>query len=155
VSPVTAGVLLDAPPALVEGFTGQPNNVEGVHHRNRGGELFAGGGLVAGEPGYRDDLHVSRRAFGRSASQVLKACLERLPPPDDLDLQPVSDAPKACIPSNVKRPFAGSCTASGSGQHQLLAQQPVQTRRPRRLEQSDATGVRHDPAVRRVELNTG
>ena len=56
-SPVTAGVLLDAPPALVEGFTGQPNDMDGVHHRNRGGELFAGGGLLAGEPGYRDDLH--------------------------------------------------------------------------------------------------
>jgi hypothetical protein len=34
---VTAGVLLDAPSALVEGVTGEPDDVERVHHRDRVG----------------------------------------------------------------------------------------------------------------------
>ena len=154
-SPATAGVLLDAPPALVQGFTGQPNDMDGVHHRNRGGELFAGGGLLAGEPGYRGDLHRVAPRLRAVGEPGLEGLLGAVPTPGRPRRPTGQRRTQSPSPSNVKSPFAGSCTASGSGQHQLLAQQPVQTRRPRRLEHCDATGVRHDSAVRRVELNTG
>jgi len=55
-SVVPGGVLLDAPPALVEGLAGEPDDVERVHHGDGPGELFAGGGFEAGEPVHRDDL---------------------------------------------------------------------------------------------------
>ncbi len=48
--------LLDPAPAPVEGVAGQPDDVEGVHHRHGVGELFGRGGLEAGEPVHRDDL---------------------------------------------------------------------------------------------------
>src|SRR5512132_4696835 len=52
-----AGGLLNAAAAVVEGVAGQAHHVEGVHHRDRGGDLLSGGGLEAGEPVHRDDLH--------------------------------------------------------------------------------------------------
>ena len=52
--------LLDAAPALVEGVPSEPHDVERIHDRGRLREFFGGGGLEAGEPIHRDDLH--RRA---------------------------------------------------------------------------------------------
>lgn len=49
-------LLLDALPGLVESVAEQLNDVEGVHHRRRVGNLLTGGGLVAGEPVHRDDV---------------------------------------------------------------------------------------------------
>ena len=49
-------VLLDPAAAPVEGVAGQADDVEGIHHRDRVGELLGGGGLEAGEPVHRDDL---------------------------------------------------------------------------------------------------
>ena len=54
---VSVDGLLDAPSALVEGIAGQADHVEGIHHRDCVGKLFGGGGLEAGEPVHRDDLH--------------------------------------------------------------------------------------------------
>ena len=71
---MAAGVLLDAPSALVQGVAGEPDDVERVHHRDCLGELFAGGGLEAGEPVHRDDLHrvaPSLRAIGESGLERL------------------------------------------------------------------------------------
>jgi len=54
---VPVGVLLDSAPAPVERVAGQADHMEGVHDRDRVGELFGGGGLEPGEPIHRDDLH--------------------------------------------------------------------------------------------------
>jgi hypothetical protein len=48
--------LLDTPAALIERVAGQPDDVEGIHHRDRVGEFLGGGGLEAGEAVHRDDL---------------------------------------------------------------------------------------------------
>lgn len=55
-------VVLD-PAAAVEGITGEPDHVERVHHGDRGGDLFGGGGLETGKPVHRDDLDVSAPTF--------------------------------------------------------------------------------------------
>ena len=49
-------VLLDPAAAPVQRVAGQADDVEGVHHRDRVGQLLGGGGLEAGEPVHRDDL---------------------------------------------------------------------------------------------------
>jgi hypothetical protein len=46
---VSAGGLLEALTAAVQGVAGQRDDVEGVHHRDRVRQLFGGGGLEAGE----------------------------------------------------------------------------------------------------------
>ena len=53
---MSAGLLLDAPSALVQGVAGQAHDLEGVHDGDGVGELLVGGGLEAGEPVHRDDL---------------------------------------------------------------------------------------------------
>ena len=70
-------LLLDTSAGGVERVSGQPDDVEGVHDRGRIREFLGGGGLEAGEPVHRDDLDLVAHAAGRSASQVLNACLER------------------------------------------------------------------------------
>ena len=73
---VAVQVLLDPAAAPVQGVAGQPDDVEGVHHRDRVGQLLGGGGLEPGEPVHRDDLHARRATpAARSASHVLNACL--------------------------------------------------------------------------------
>ena len=70
--------LLDPTPAPVQGVTGQADHVEGIHDRDRVGELLGGGGLEPAEP--RPIATTStpfRHVSGRAASQVLNACLER------------------------------------------------------------------------------
>ena len=54
---VAVEVLLDPAAAPVQGVAGQAHDVEGVHHRDRVGQLLGGGGLEPGEPVHRDDLH--------------------------------------------------------------------------------------------------
>ena len=69
-------VLLDPAPAAVQGVAGQAHHVEGIHHRDRVGQLLAGGGLEPGEPVHRDHLdRVAPRP--RTLGQVLNARLER------------------------------------------------------------------------------
>src|SRR3954465_10818257 len=53
---VAVRVLLDPTPAAVQSVAGEPDDVEGVQHRRRLGQLVAGGGLEAGEPVHRDPL---------------------------------------------------------------------------------------------------
>lgn len=50
------GVELDASAALVERVTGQPHDMERIHHRDRVRELLGGGGLEPGEPVHRHNL---------------------------------------------------------------------------------------------------
>ncbi|KPN47236.1 hypothetical protein BKG74_05400 [Mycobacteroides chelonae] len=57
VSAPTQGLLLDALADQVELGPGQSHNVEGVHHGDRVRDDLGGGGLVAGEPVHRNDLH--------------------------------------------------------------------------------------------------
>jgi hypothetical protein len=57
VSAPVKGLLLDALADQVQLGPGQGDDVERVHHRNRIGDDFGGGDLVAGEPVHRDDLH--------------------------------------------------------------------------------------------------
>jgi hypothetical protein len=54
---VAVEVLLHAAPTPVKGVAGEADDVKGVHHRGRVGQLFGGGGLEAGEPVHCDDLH--------------------------------------------------------------------------------------------------
>ena len=61
---VTVQVLLDPAPALVQGVAGQAGDVEGVHHRDRVGQLLGGRGLEPGEPVHRDDLQPGPEALG-------------------------------------------------------------------------------------------
>ena len=49
-------LLLNSATYLVEGITGEFDDVEGVHHRPGSGNGFGGGGVVAGEPVHRDHL---------------------------------------------------------------------------------------------------
>ena len=56
--------LLDAVPVLVRGVPGEAGDVEWVHHRCRGREFLAGGGLEPGEPVHRDHLHPIAPCFG-------------------------------------------------------------------------------------------
>ena len=49
--------VLDTASALAQGVAGQPDDVEGIHHRDRVGEFLGGRGLESGEPVHRDDLH--------------------------------------------------------------------------------------------------
>jgi hypothetical protein len=42
---------------------GQADDVEGIHHRHRVGQLLAGGGLEPGEPVHRDHLHAVAPGF--------------------------------------------------------------------------------------------
>jgi hypothetical protein len=53
---VPTGGLLDAAAALVQSIAGQAHDVERVHHRDRVGQFFAGGGLETGEPVHRNHL---------------------------------------------------------------------------------------------------
>lgn len=55
---------LDATAADVQGVTGQPDHVEGVHHRGGPRQFFGGGGLEAGEPVHRHDLHAVTPLLG-------------------------------------------------------------------------------------------
>ena len=55
---VPVQVLLDPAAAGVQGVAGEADDVEGIHHRDRVGQLFGGGGPEPGEPVHRDDLHV-------------------------------------------------------------------------------------------------
>ena len=69
-------VLLDPAAAPVQGVAGQADDVEGVHHRDRVGQLLGGGGLEPGEPVHRDDLHaVAPGLRSRSASHGLERLL--------------------------------------------------------------------------------
>ena len=72
-----AGVLLHAPAALVQGVSGQPDDVERVHDRDRLGQFFGGGGLEAVKPSIATTSSASCHVWGRSVSQVLNACLDR------------------------------------------------------------------------------
>lgn len=56
---MTVDLELDPAPAPVERIAGQPNDMEGIHDRDRVGDLF-GSGLAAGEAVHRDDLHRGR-----------------------------------------------------------------------------------------------
>jgi hypothetical protein len=49
-------LLLDPSAAVVQGVSGQADDVEGIHDRGRCRDLLCGGGLEAGEPVHRDDL---------------------------------------------------------------------------------------------------
>lgn len=48
--------LLDALPTPVRGVAGELDDVEGIHHLDRVGQLVDGSGLVSGEPVHCDDL---------------------------------------------------------------------------------------------------
>jgi len=56
-APVTVELLLDPAPAGVHRVPAEADDVEGVHHRDRGWELLGGGGLEPGEPVHRNHLH--------------------------------------------------------------------------------------------------
>jgi hypothetical protein len=67
-APVPAGGQLDPAPALIEGVAGQPDHVEGIHHRHRVGQCFSGGGLEPGKAihGLLDMVEGrSKQAFGQ------------------------------------------------------------------------------------------
>ena len=53
---VPGGVLLDPAPAGIQRVASETDDMEWVHHRNRVGELFRGGGLEPAEPVHRDHL---------------------------------------------------------------------------------------------------
>lgn len=61
---VSVEFLLDPAPALVEGVTGEPHDVERVHDGGSVGQLFVGGGVEAGEPIHGHDLHAGPPRFG-------------------------------------------------------------------------------------------
>ena len=54
---VAVQALLDAASAAVQGIAGEADDVEGIHHAGRVGQLFGGGRLEPGEPVHRDHLH--------------------------------------------------------------------------------------------------
>ena len=63
--------------------------------------------------------------------------------------------PSASVTARSSSTFAGSCTARGARHgSQRPAEQPVQPAHPGRLQQRDPTGLRHDPARRRVDLDS-
>jgi hypothetical protein len=82
---VPVQVLLDPAPAPVQGVAGQTDDVEGVHHRHRGGELSGGGGLEAGEPVHGDNLETlapSLRPLGEPGlERLLGAALDHVQQP--------------------------------------------------------------------------
>lgn len=53
---MTVELLLDAPPALVEGITCEADHVERVHHGDCLRKFLGGGGLEAREAIHRDHL---------------------------------------------------------------------------------------------------
>lgn len=55
-APALEGLALDPAPALVEALPGEADDMERIHDRLSGGELFRGGALVAAEPVQRDHL---------------------------------------------------------------------------------------------------
>jgi hypothetical protein len=67
--------LLDPAPAPIERVAGQPDHVEGIHDRDRVGELPGGGGLEAAEPVHRDDLHVVAPGVGAGGEPGLEHLL--------------------------------------------------------------------------------
>ena len=62
---VAVQVLLDPAPAAVQRVAGQAHDVEGIHHRDRVGQLFGGGGLEPGEPVHRHDFYPVAPGLGR------------------------------------------------------------------------------------------
>src|SRR5690606_29966103 len=74
--------LLHPASAPVQGVTGQADDVEGVHHRDRVGQFLGGGGLEAGEAVHRDHLHrVAPRVgtFGKPGlERLLGAALDHV-----------------------------------------------------------------------------
>ena len=82
---VAAGVLLDPASAVVQGVAGQADYVEGVHHRDRVGQLLGGGGLEPGEPVHRDHLDAVAPglvAFGEPLlERLLGAALDHVQQP--------------------------------------------------------------------------
>ncbi len=75
VAAVTDDLELDAPAALIERVPAQAHHVEGIHHRHRGRELFGGGGLEAGEPVHRHDLHSLAPVLGALGQPGLERTL--------------------------------------------------------------------------------
>ena len=51
------GGQLDPAPAFIEGVAGQPDHMEGIHHRRCIGQLFSGGGLETGKSVHGNDFH--------------------------------------------------------------------------------------------------
>lgn len=56
---------------------GQGNDVEGIHHRCRLGQLLGGRGLETGEPVHRDDLDSVAELGGLAIEQALNTFFER------------------------------------------------------------------------------
>lgn len=69
--------LLNTPTTLFKALACQAHHVERIEHSPDLGHLLGGGALKPAKPVHRYHLHASRHAWGRWASQVLKACLER------------------------------------------------------------------------------
>ncbi len=74
---MTVDGLLDPASAPVERVAGQTDDVEGVHHRDRVGQLFGGGGLEPGEPVHRDDLHTVAPGLRAVGEPLLEGLLVR------------------------------------------------------------------------------
>lgn len=74
---VPEGLLLDTLAGLVERIAEQLNDMERVHHRRRVGDLFACGGLVAGEAIHRDDIDAITPGLGASDEPGLKTFFDR------------------------------------------------------------------------------
>lgn len=77
--------LSDALSASVESVASETNNVEGVHHRNRRGQLFRGSCLEPAEPVHRDDLDPIPPLLGPSGEPLfehgLRAALDHAQQP--------------------------------------------------------------------------
>ena len=82
---VPVEVLLDPASAPVQRVAGQADDVEGIHHRDRVGQLLGGGGLEPGEPVHRDDLHPVAprlRPLGQPGlERLLRAALDHVQQP--------------------------------------------------------------------------
>jgi hypothetical protein len=69
-----ARLLLDALSAQVELGPGQCDDVEGIHHRGRFGELLDRGGLVAAEPVHGHHLDPIPKRLALVGQPALQRC---------------------------------------------------------------------------------
>ena len=67
--------LLNALPAPIQPVAGEADDVERIHHGDRVGQLFGGGGLEAAEPVHRDDLDPISPLFRPLREPLLEHCL--------------------------------------------------------------------------------
>ncbi len=85
VTAVPESVLLNPLPGPVQGVTGEPDDMERIHHRDRVGEFLGRGGLEPTEPIHRDHFDLLRPLLGPGGEPLLE---HRLRPTLDHVQQP-------------------------------------------------------------------